>query len=907
MEDAHKDRTWHAVEVEQALEELNSSVQGLSDEEARQRQDTYGANKLPRGKSESAFSILLRQIQNPLIYVLLAATVLAIVLGKTTDGLVVFGVVVLNAIIGFVQEYRAGRAIEALSKMLPLDAKVVRRGSKKTVPSTELVPGDIVHLESGDQVPADLRLIESRGLRVEEAALTGESVPIQKENAPAAVEASLGDRTGMAYSGTLVTYGTGHGVVVATGQSTELGRISAMLRETTAVETPLTQQLGRLGKSITIGIVALSLLLCGIGLLRDYPVADAVLAAITMAVGAIPEGLPAVVTIALAIGVRRIARQHAIIRKLPAVETLGSTTVICSDKTGTLTRNEMTVRRLWTPDHSIEVTGVGYEPEGKLLTDNDQPVNPIPGKIRELILAGVLCNDASLRRVDGLWHLSGDPTEGALVVVASKSGLEPEKVRSERKRIDAISFESDRQFMATLHDSDSGRHAAYLKGAPEVILKRCQIEGASREDINDATYQIAAEGMRVLGFAKLELGSETTTLSDVDLRGGLTFLGLQGMIDPPREEAVAAVRTCQRAGITVKMITGDHKETASAIGRQLGLADPHSETVTGSELSTMTDDVLRKTVLRTNVFARVAPEHKLRLVRSLQQEGQVVAMTGDGVNDAPALKQADIGVAMGITGTAVSKEAADMLLTDDNFASITAAVEEGRRVYDNLVKALAFVLPTSLGLALILAAAVAFFPISDGRLLLPMLPTQILWINLVTAVTLALPLAFEAKEPDIMQRPPRRSAAPVLSPFLIVRTLIVALLMAGGTLGLFLLQYRADLQMGVPPAQALSDAQTMAVTTVVLFQVLYLFTCRSLRDTIWKIGWWSNRWIYAGVGSVLLLQLAFIYVPFLNRLFGSAPLGLMALGEALFVALLVLPVVSLEKRLRKWRQPAPLA
>jgi Ca2+-transporting ATPase len=691
-------------------------------------------------------------------------------------------------------------------------------------------------------------------------------------------------------------------VVVATGQATELGRISEMIGGTTALETPLTQQLGRLGKSITIGIVVLSLLLLGIGLLRDYPLADAVLAAITMAVGAIPEGLPAVVTIALAIGVRRIAQRRAIIRKLPAVETLGSTTVICSDKTGTLTRNEMTVRQLWTPNHSVALTGVGYAPEGELHADHGQTDDVIPDEVEDLLLAGLLCNDASVRRENGSWQLSGDPTEGALVVAARKSGLDPDVVRSGRKRLDAIPFESDRQFMATLHaDSGTQPPTVYLKGAPEVILERCRLEGINRERIDAAMHQIAAEGMRVLGFAKLECGSETATLSEDELRGGLRFLGLQGMIDPPRQEAIDAVSACQQAGITVKMITGDHKGTASAIGRQLGLVASDAETITGSELSGMTDETLRKTALQNNIFARVAPEHKLRLVRSLQQEDQVVAMTGDGVNDAPALKQADIGVAMGITGTAVSKETADMVLTDDNFASITAAVEEGRRVYDNLVKALAFLLPTSLGLALILAAAVAFFPISEGHLLLPMLPTQILWINLVTAVALALPLAFEAKEPDVMRRPPRRPDAPVLTPFLITRTVTVALLMSGGALGLFLLQYWQDLRLGVPPPQALREAQTMAVTTVVLFQVLYLFTCRSLRDAIWTIGWWSNRWIYAGVGTVLLLQLAFIYAPLLNLIFGSAPLKLIALGESLVVALLVLPLVSLEKWVRKRR------
>jgi Ca2+-transporting ATPase len=896
------DNTWHAVESEQVLAALGSSEQGLTAEDVRERQGRYGTNELPRGKGESAVSVLLRQIHNPLIYVLLAATAVAILLGKTTDGIFVFGVVVLNAVIGFIQEYRAGRAIEALNKMLPVEADVVRDGSKQTISATDLVPGDVVTLESGDQVPADLRLIETRGLRVEEAALTGESVPAQKETSPTVSDAGLGDRTCMAYSGTLVTYGTARGVVVSTGRDTELGRISAMLRNAVPLETPLTRQLGRLGKGITIGIVVLSLLLCGIGLLRAYPLADAVLAAVTMAVGAIPEGLPAVVTIALAIGVQRIAGRRAIVRKLPAVETLGSATVICSDKTGTLTRNEMTVRQLWTPEHSMDLTGVGYEPKGALSAGHDRPPDSVPERVNELLRAGLLCNDASLHREIGQWRLSGDPTEGALVVAARKSGLDPDGVRAHWARLDAVPFESDRQFMATLHENGRGEtHTVYLKGAPEVILQRCRMDASRRATVTDAMNELAADGMRVLGFAKLDVG-DTRTLAEAELEEDLTFLGLQGMIDPPRPEAIEAVNACREAGITVKMITGDHKETAAAIGRQLGLGTSQSNTITGSELSSMTDEELRDASSRSNVFARVAPEHKLRMVRSLQQEGHVVAMTGDGVNDAPALRQADIGVAMGITGTAVSKEAADMVLTDDNFASITAAVEEGRRVYDNLMKALAFILPTSLGLALILAAAIAFFPISDGHLLLPMLPKQILWINLVTAVALALPLAFETKEPDVMKRPPRRSDAPLLSPFILVRTLTVALLMAGGAVGMFLLQYWGDLQAGLAPEIALRESQTMAVTTVVLFQIFYLFTCRSLRDSAWKIGLWSNRWIYAGVGAVLFLQAAFVFTPGMNWLFGSSPLGMQPLGETLLVALLVVPVVSLEKMLRRRSQ-----
>jgi Ca2+-transporting ATPase len=717
-------------------------------------------------------------------------------------------------------------------------------------------------------------------------------------------DAGIGDRRSMAFSGTLVTYGTATGLVVATGGGTELGRISDMLAEASELETPLTRQLGVVGKWIAVAIVVVSILLLGIGLLRGYPLADAVLAGVTLAVAAIPEGLPAVVTIALAIGVQRMARRQAIVRKLPAVETLGSTTVICSDKTGTLTRNEMTVKVLRTPVGRYTLSGVGYAPEGALENGRGDAGNVVPGDVRELALAGVLCNEAELRHQDGGWGITGDPTEGALVVAGRKLGLEEAATRREHPRVDVIPFESERQYMATLHEEPDGGRVVYLKGAPEVVLARCTVDGdagPSAEEVAAEVERIASEGMRVLAFAARR-APDDATLDGVEAGGGFRFLGLQGMIDPPRPEAVEAVEACRRAGITVKMITGDHPRTARAIGRELRLSDPDEEAVTGTELSRMDEATLRRTAMEHNVFARVAPEHKLRLVQALQAERQVAAMTGDGVNDAPALKQADIGVAMGITGTAVSKEAADMILTDDNFATIRAAVEEGRRVYDNLIKALAFVLPTNLGLALIMTAAVAFFPVVDGRPLLPMLPVQILWINLVAAVALALPLALETMEPDLMERPPRDPDAPVLNPFVISRTVLVAILMAAGALGLFLHEYSAHAGPGAPFPQALAAAQTEAVTTVILFQIFYLLNCRSLKDFILTIGLWSNPWIYVGIGAVLGLQTAFIYLPFMNTIFGSAPLSLVSWLEAVGVAFLILPIIGVEKW---WRNRRP--
>ncbi|HSH45533.1 MAG TPA: HAD-IC family P-type ATPase, partial [Longimicrobiales bacterium] len=790
---------------------------------------------------------------------------------------------------------------------------------------------DVVLLQSGDKVPADLRLTEVKNLKVEEAALTGESVPVDKGVGEVEEAAGIGDRRSMAYSGTLVTYGTATGMVVATGEATELGRISRMLAEASELETPLTRQLGVLGKWIAVAIIAVSVVLLGIGLLRGYPLGDAVLAAVTLAVAAIPEGLPAIVTIALAIGVQRMARRRAIVRKLPAVETLGSTTVVCSDKTGTLTRNEMTVKVLWTPTGRYGLSGVGYRPDGTLeaVPGGAPEVVPraargeadgvveaapreapdgvpedVPEDVRALVLAGVLCNEAELEERDGAWGITGDPTEGALLVAGRKLGLEAGAARREHPRLDVVPFESERQYMATLNETPDSQRVVYVKGAPEVILPRCnEAEGGqSLEDVAAEVERIASEGMRVLAFATRQLPASASSLDEgAAVEDGLRFLGLQGLIDPPRPEAVEAVRACHGAGITVKMITGDHPETARAIGRDLGLATDDNAAVTGGELSEMDEATLRQVARERNVFARVAPEHKLRLVRALQAEGQVAAMTGDGVNDAPALKQADIGVAMGITGTAVSKEAADMILTDDNFATIQAAVEEGRRVYDNLIKALAFVLPTNLGLALILMAAVAFFPVVDSQPLLPMQPVQILWINLVAAVALALPLALEAMEPNLMERPPRPPDAPVLSGFVLGRTVLVAILMAAGAVGLFLHEYSARSAAGGASPGALAVAQTEAVTTVILFQIFYLLNCRSFRDSILTIGLWSNRWIYAGIAIVLLLQLGFIYLPFMNATFGSAPLGTIPWLEALGVAFLIMPVVGVEKWWRKRR------
>jgi Ca2+-transporting ATPase len=897
---------WHALDVAVAFAELDSSPSGLGASEAQERLRRHGPNVLERVAGDGAWRILWRQIDNPLILVLLASGAIAIALGKVTDGLVVLAVVVINGLIGFVQEYRANRAIESLRDMVPEYATALRDGARHRVPVAELVPGDVVVLASGDKVPADLRLVAVKNLRVEEAALTGESVPVEKSVAPVAPATAIGDRTPMAFGGTLVSYGTATGVVVATGAATELGRISSLLQEAVSLETPLTRALGTIGKYIALAIVAISAVILPIGLFRaagaGLPLAESLretlIFAIALAVGAIPEGLPAIVTISLAIGVQRMAQRRAIIRRLPAVETLGSTTVICSDKTGTLTRNEMTVVEAWTPAGGpCRIEGVGYAPVGEFRRA-DGKAGAAPADVRRLLLDAALCSDATLRRHDGQWGITGDPTEAALVVAAEKAGVAVEETRRRHARRDAIPFESENQLMATSHAEPDGRQRVIVKGAPEVVLRRCADgpDGVDHAALHAEVDRMASAGMRVLALAERHLAPGHRELRLEDIEKGLRFLGLVGMIDPPRPEAIAAVRACQDAGITVKMITGDHKATAQAIGRQLGLANEVAA-ISGSSLDGLAPDRLREVAQSTAVFARVAPEHKLRLVQALQAGGHVAAMTGDGVNDAPALKQADIGVAMGVTGSSVSKEAADVVLTDDNFATIVAAVEEGRRVYDNLIKSLAFVLPTNLGLALILIYAVLFFPFDPQTrlLLLPIEPVQILWINLVAAVALALPLAFEAKEADVMRRPPRDPKAPVLSGFVIWRTVVAALLMTAGAIGVFLWELGQYVEAGTAHGVALAEAQTMAVTTVIAFQIFYLLNSRSLRDSVLRIGLGSNPAVYLGIATVLLAQGAFVYVPAFQAVFGSSPLEWDDLLVAAVVGYLIVPVVAAEK------------
>lgn len=892
---------WHAIELSQVYAHTNTTAAGLNSDEAAGRLLIYGLNQIEKKGKDGALKLLWRQIHNPLIWVLIGSCMIATAIGKIKDGLVVLTVVIVNTIIGFIQEFKAGKAIEALNDMVPENATVLRNKQLVTIPVTDIIPGDIVHLAAGDRIPADMRLIQQKNLLVEEAALTGESVPSHKIIDPVNKDAVLGDRKCMVYSGTLVISGTASAVVVSTGMNTELGKISDMLSETKVLETPLTRELGVIGKYLTLGIGALSVFIMILGTFRFMAqgtslipaLKESLIFAIALAVGAIPEGLPAVVTIALAIGVQRMARRKAIIRKLPSVETLGSTTVICSDKTGTLTRNEMTVNELWSVNNSIQLSGVGYNIDGSF-SQNGLPLTKLPEHTTILLKNAVLCSDANIIYNGESYSISGDPTEVALVVAASKSDINIDALRREFPRKDVIPFDSENQYMATLN------HQIIIKGAPEVVLRRCAVHvGGSEVDAKAVIAQIAhfgSQGMRVLAVAQKEWHKADSDLTHADVQEGFHFVGLIGMIDPPRREAIEAIKACHHAGITVKMITGDHHETARAIGMQLGLS-ANGKVVTGVQLSKMDDAQLDITIRDTNIFARVAPEHKLRLVKALQHTGEIVAMTGDGVNDAPSLKQSNIGVAMGITGTSVSKESADIVLADDNFSSIAAAVEEGRRVYDNLLKSLAFLLPTNLSLAFILMYSILFFPFSPdtGQLLLPMLPTQLLWINLVAAITLALPLAFEAKEPNVMRRPPRKATEPLFNGYLLFRVIFVSVLMAAGVILLFSWEYAVTLQKGFPQQVALEKSQTMAVTFVIIFQIFYLINCRSLKDTIAKIGFFTNKVVFWGIAAIIVLQVLFIYHPLMQSVFGTASLSVRGLLVSLVAGAFIFIIIGIEK------------
>lgn len=882
------DTDWHALTAEEAVGRLGSGPEGLSAAEAAARLDRHGPNRLTPPPKVSALRRFLRQFANALIAILIPAAIVMALIGEPVDAIVVLAVVLINAAIGFIQEGKAEQALDAIRDMLSPQAAVLRDRERRTVRADELVPGDVVLLAAGDKVPADLRLIAVTGLEVQEAALTGESLSVAKATEPVAPGAALGDRVSSAFSGTLVTRGAAKGLVTATGDATEIGRIGALLSRTEQSDTPLMAQIGRFGRWLTLAILGLGGATFAVGVLvRGYSAVEMFQAAVGLAVAAIPEGLPAILTVTLAIGVTRMARRKAIIRRMPAVETLGAVSVICTDKTGTLTRNEMTVRTAVTATARWTAEGVGYAPEGLLLDENGLRPDE-DALLLDLARCGLLCNDAQLRRRDGAWTLEGDPVDGAILALAGKAGLDLVHELALQPRVDAVPFESDRAYMATLNRPVDGDASAYAKGAPEAILARCshELDADGPRPLRRAHWmaevdRLAREGQRVIAAAVKDL-PDADQLEPRDLEHGLLLLGLFGLIDPPRTEAVESVRLCAEAGIQVKMITGDHAVTARAIGEAVGLT---GGVIAGPDLDRLDDDGLVRAAVENAVFARATPEHKIRLVDALRRDGRIVAMTGDGVNDAPALKRADVGVAMGAKGTEAAKEASDMVLADDNFATIVHAVEEGRTVYDNLRKALLYVLPTSFGQAGIIVIAVL------AGMALPISPLQVLWVNLVTAVTLSIGIAFDPSEPGIMRRPPRPPRVPLLSGFLLWRLGFVTSLMVAGCVWVFV----TAIGEGRPAA----EAGTLVVNALVLFEVAYLFNCRSLYSHAFRRATlFGNRYTLMTVAAVLLLQLGFTYLAPLQAVFDTAAIGagdwlrLAGLAVALFL------IVEVEKWVR---------
>ena len=882
---------WHAKDIETVFKELGTSADGLSQSEALARVAKYGPNKLPEPKKRSAVARFLLQFHDILIYVLLAAAVVTGVLGHTVDTAVILGVVVLNAIIGFIQEGKAEDALEAIRKMLSAHALVMRDGRHITIPAEELVPGDVVLLQSGDRVPADLRLFRVKGLQIQEAALTGESLPVEKKTDPVPEESVVGDRLCMAFSGTIVTHGQGEGVVVATGADTEIGQISTMVSEVESVATPLLRQMAQFGRWLSLAILFVAAAAFAFGyLVRGYEAAEMFLASVSLAVAAIPEGLPAIMTITLAIGVQRMAKRNAIIRRLPAVETLGAVTVICSDKTGTLTKNEMTVRNIAASGHLFELTGTGYDPHGDLLVGGKSADPAAFGVLRKMATYAVLCSDTQLEKGDDGWEVHGDPMEGALLISAMKLGIDIDETKKAYPRVDLIPFESEHKFMATLHHSHEKEAFIVVKGAPESLLRMCdrQMKGdgstapLEQNVWSERIEELAQRGERLIALAVKPVKFSKTALLFEDVKEGFIMVGLFGMIDPPRIEAIEAVKACKSAGIRVKMITGDHASTALAIAKKLGLENCE-EAITGERMEEMKEEALKEVVEAVDVYARVSPEHKLILVKLLQERGETVAMTGDGVNDAPALKRADVGIAMGQSGTEAAKEAAEIVLADDNFASIKHAVEEGRTVYDNLKKAILFILPTNGGEALIILGAILL-----GFHQMPLTPVQILWVNMVTAVTLALSLAFEPPEPGVMQRPPRDAKEPMVTLYLLWRILFVSVIIMAGTFALFVW----EMQRGA----SIEEARTVAVNTLVMFEIFYLFSARYINASSFNLqGLTGNRYVLAAIAVLAVLQAAFTYFPPMQKLFGTASIDWKMWVEITLVGSTIFFLVEFEK------------
>jgi magnesium-transporting ATPase (P-type) len=880
---------WYQMDSKGVFQTLKTSEGGLSEEEVKRRLETYGRNRLPQAEAISRLKIILHQFTSPLIYILVAAAIVTALLGEYIDTGVIVAVLILNAVIGYFQEYKAETSVRALQSMVVPKAKVFREGRELEIPSETIVPGDIVLLASGMKVPADLRLFKTTELRIEEAALTGESVPVEKKIGAIAEEnLTPGDQTNMAFMGTVVVNGRAKGIVVETGSKTVLGQIAREVKELSVTQTPLQQKITKFAHFIGFLVLGSALAISGLGLYLGMTLTEIFKIAVAASVAAVPEGLPIVVTITMAIGISRMAKRNAIIRKLPAVETLGSTTVICSDKTGTLTKNEMTVKVIHDTQHAYEVTGSGYDPKGEILQDWDScDLSKMDG-VCGVLRIGMLCNESNLLEEDGQYRVDGDPTEGALIIAAMKAGLNPEEERRLFPQEAIIPFESERGFMATLHKQD-GKKMIFAKGAPEKILEMChQTAGGFPIDkgkILKTAEHFAQDGMRVLAMAYQEVSEDLRELTHDILGTHLTFAGLQGMIDPPRPEAVEAIKGCHEAGIRVAMITGDHAVTARAIGRMMGISQRDSLVLTGRELETMSDEALFEQVQKVSVFARVSPQHKLRIVQQVMKHGEVVAVTGDGVNDAPALKAAHIGVAMGKTGTDVAREAADMVITDDNFASIFSAVEEGRVVFDNIRKVTLFLIPTGLAaIASILMAMALDIPI-------PYVAAQLLWINLVTNGLQDVALAFEPGEKDVIKRKPRSLKEGIMSRLMYERSILVGLIISAGVIFNFI----SALDEGV----SLERARTIAVTTMVLFQFFQAWNSRSELQSVFTISPFSNAFLFYSMVAAFLAQVAVVYLPALQWVFRTESLSLAEWGRILLVSLSVVIAVEIDKFLRR--------
>ena len=885
------EKKWFAITVEETVVELNSSLEtGLADQDISVRFDQFGLNSLPLGKRKHALIRFLEHFNDILIYILFAAAIVSTVLGHCLDAGVILMVAIINATIGYIQENKADKAIDDLKGLLSPKADVLRSGVRREIDAVDLVPGDIVLLSPGDRIPADLRIFSADNLKIDESTLTGESLPTEKKTEPLAPKTMLGDRSNMAFSGTTVMSGTGRGIVVTTGSHTEIGKINEMMADVKKITTPLLKQTTQFGKTVSIVIVSTAAILYFYGLIvmKNDPV-ELLMMVIALAVAAIPEGLPAILSIILAVGVRNMAARKATVRNLPSVETLGAVSVICSDKTGTLTKNEMTVRNVVVHDGEFHVTGTGYSPEGNVFKEGGKVDFDREPVLHELIVCGDLCNESALAETgNNSWKVNGDPTEGALIALFRKADIN----HDEPPRLATIPFDSEYKYMATLVDAGN-QNVIYIKGAPDRLFKMAQREKTrtGEEPFNQNFWtenvdRLAQKGQRVLGMARKIVDKNVTNIAHEDIHDDIVFLGLTGIIDPPKEAAIEAVRTCMEAGIRVKMITGDHVETAKAIGLELGIGDG-KQALRGCDIDSMSDAELLRAVSEIDIFARTSPEHKLELVEALQENGNICAMTGDGVNDAPALRKADVGIAMGIKGTDVTKDAAEVVLVDDNFATIIGAVEEGRRVYDNLKKTILFILPTNGAVSFLVLISILF------GTPMPLTPVLILWVNMVTSVTVSLALAFEKLEVGAMQRLPRSPDEPLLSGYFLWRIAFVSFLIGGMTLAMehFLLQKGAGKEI----------VMTITLQTVVFTQLFHLFNCRSIRNPAWDKNFWTNSSVFFVSALLVLLQLGITYLPVMNTVFGTAPLSLSAWIYPILIGLVVFTVVELEKVwLSKW-------